>query len=63
MTKYGAIAEAERRVRELGKTYNISRRVKTRDYILRADDRGLPVGHILIATVHSDGTVIEHERE
>lgn len=57
MTKHGAIAEGERRCRELGKGYNVTRPVHTRDYIVRPDTLGLPAGHVLIAHIHSDGFV------
>lgn len=61
MTKHGAIAEAERRVRVMpGKSYNISRQVHARDYIVQTSDRPLPSGYILVATVASDGLVTEH---
>ena len=64
MTKYGAIAEAERRVRSMpGKSYTISRHVHARDYILQVSDRPLPVGYIVIAAVNSDGRVQEFRSE
>ena len=64
MTKHGAIAEAERRVRAMpGKSYNIMRRVHTRDYFLQVQDRGLPSGIIVVAQVFSDGVVTELRAE
>ena len=57
MTMYGAIAEGERRCRELGKSYNISRHVHARDYIVQEKSRPLPIGYITIAIVHDDGVV------
>jgi hypothetical protein len=64
MTKHGAIAEGERRVRAmLGKSYNVCRQVRARDYILLQSDRELPAAYIVVGSVNSDGTVIEHRAE
>lgn len=60
MTKHGAIAKGERRVREmLGKSYKVTRQIKTRDYILLGIDRPTPAGFVVVATIASDGTVTE----
>ena len=64
MTRFGAIAEAERRVRAMpGKSYNITRHVHARDYIVLQEGRPFPKGHIRVAHVASDGKVSELRHE